>query len=196
MNLSVEELALRDVGLGLYGVHQFSNAALAIYALQKSGVVELDADKVRVGLNAVDWPARLQTLKEGPVTEMLPGKKVIVDGGHNPHAAGAISGTMVAHAPVAVAIAMLKVKDAGEYLKNLAPVIGHLACIPMPGDRNGHDPAHLKGVAEKLGISASAHDSLDDGLERLAQEKSDLAFLCGSLYLAGDILRRNGETVS
>ena len=196
MTLTVDELELEDVGLGLYGVHQFSNAALAIYAWQKSGVVSLKTDKVQAGLMAVDWPARLQTLKDGPVTQMLPGKKVVVDGGHNPHAAVAIAQTMVAHAPVSVAIAMLKVKDAGEYLKNLGPVIGHLACIPMPGDRNGHDPAHLKAVAEKLGLSASAHDSLDAGLERLAYEKSDLAFLCGSLYLAGDILRRNGEEVS
>ena len=36
---------------------------------------------------------------------------------------------------------------------------------------------------------------VDEALARLAQEKSDHALICGSLYLAGDVLRLNGEVI-
>ena len=65
----------------------------------------------------------------------------------------------------------------------------------MPGDRNGHEPDYVAACAQGLGLSASVHTDLEDGLSRLAQEKSDHALICGSLYLAGDVLSKNGEHI-
>lgn len=195
VSLEVDGMTLKTVELGLDGGHQYDNAALAILALKRSGVVRLMTEKVAQGLRAVEWPARIQTLKPGPLTALLPGKTVMLDGGHNPHAAIAIRRAMERYAPIPAAFAMLKTKDVASYLREMKPVLAHLACVPMAGGHNGQDPAVLAEVARKLGISASVHESLDDGLARLAEEQSDRALICGSLYLAGDVLARNGETI-
>tara|TARA_Y100000052_G_scaffold27583_1_gene36824 strand:+ start:39237 stop:40514 length:1278 start_codon:yes stop_codon:yes gene_type:complete len=193
--LDLDGLTIGPVTPGLTGEHQKWNAALAMAALKIANVFALEPEKVSAGLRQVEWPARLQTLKAGPLTAQLPGKTVLLDGGHNPHAAGALHDAMAVHAPIGIALAMLKNKDVGAYLKELAPLISHIACVPMPGDRNGHEPEHVADCARRLGLSASVHTDLDDGLSRLAQEKSDHALICGSLYLAGDVLSRNGEQI-
>ena len=192
---ALENLSFGPVQPGLLGDHQYWNSALAVAALEIAGVFELDADKVCDGLKRVEWPARLQTLKDGPLTALLPGKTVLLDGGHNPHAARALREAMTAHQPIAMALAMLKVKDVAAYLAEIAPIVGHIACVPMPGDRNGHEPDYVAACAQGLGLSASVHTDLEDGLSRLAQEKSDHALICGSLYLAGDVLSKNGEHI-
>ena len=196
VTLEVDGLTLQGVEPGLTGEHQYANAALAVLALKRSEVFRLQTDRVLDGIRNVEWPARLQTLSMGPMTALLPGKTVLIDGGHNPHAAAAINLALMAHAPLPAAMAMLKTKDAASYLSEMKPVLGHLACVPMSEGHNSQDPAVLAEVARKLGISASVHESLEDGLRRLAQEKSDHALICGSLYLAGDVLARNGETIS
>ncbi|MAI91643.1 folylpolyglutamate synthase/dihydrofolate synthase family protein [Ponticaulis sp.] len=196
LSAKLGDVSIEDMPLGLEGPHQAGNASLAIMALQASGVFELKDEALRAGLAKVSWPARLQPLGEGDVTRALPGKTVLVDGGHNPHAARAISKALAPHAPVPAIIAMLSVKDAKSYLSEMASSLGHVAIIPMPGDRKGHDPEALAEVAREIGLSASAYQSFDDALARIAQEKSDHALICGSLYLAGDVLARNGEVIS
>lgn len=196
VTLEVDGLTLKNVELGLEGGHQYDNASLAILALKRSGVFRLMTEKVATGLRAVEWPARIQTLNDGPLTALLPGKTVMLDGGHNPHAAIAIRRAMEPYAPIPAVFSMLKTKDVASYLREMKPVLAHLACVPMGGGHNGQDPAVLAEIARKLGIPASVHETLDDGLKQIAQEKSDRALICGSLYLAGEVLARNGETVS
>ena len=65
----------------------------------------------------------------------------------------------------------------------------------MQTSQNGADPNTLCEIAKSLGIPATAFANIDEALTRLAQEKSGHALICGSLYLAGDILRLNGEVI-
>ncbi|MAP95736.1 MAG: bifunctional folylpolyglutamate synthase/dihydrofolate synthase [Ponticaulis sp.] len=195
ITFEIDGMTVGPADLSLEGPHQLSNAALAILALKRSGAFKLKSECVKAGLKSAVWPARLQKLADGPLTALLPGKTVMLDGGHNPHAAAALRRALEPHSPIPAAMAMLRTKDAESYLKELAPVIGHLAVLPMTSDKNGHDPKHLERCAQKLGISVSVHDTIEDSLNRLSQEKSDHALICGSLYLAGDVLAENGEII-
>ncbi|WP_022693263.1 bifunctional folylpolyglutamate synthase/dihydrofolate synthase [Ponticaulis koreensis] len=195
ITMQIDDLILEGVELGLKGPHQVSNSMLALLGLKRAGVFELTVENTLKGLKTVEWPARMQTLADGPLTRQLPGKTVILDGGHNPHAAAAVAKAISPYAPMPVAFGMLKNKDARSYLADLAPMISHLACIPMQTSQNGADPNTLCEIATSLGIPATAYTSIDEALARLTQEKSDHALICGSLYLAGDVLRLNGEVI-
>ena len=67
----------------LLGVHQFSNAGLAIAALSVLPHPP-DLPEICQGLRQVEWPARLQHLTTGKLPEMLPpATELWLDGGHN-----------------------------------------------------------------------------------------------------------------
>ncbi len=188
-------LELNDVELSLSGPHQLQNAALALLAFQTASICPISDSAVRMGLANAKWPARLQTLSDGPVTQKLDGKKVLLDGGHNPHAAKAIAQALAADAPVTVIVAMLGNKDARSFLEIIAPVAERVIAVPMPGDRNGHAPDRLAGIASGLGMSASTAGTLSDALELASGTHSQTVLICGSLYFAGDVLKANEQVI-
>jgi len=68
----------------LPGDHQLLNAGVAIAALEKMPDFKVSPHHIITGLKSVTWPARLQHLTTGRLTEMLPGNYSLwLDGGHN-----------------------------------------------------------------------------------------------------------------
>ena len=65
--------------------------------------------------------------------------------------------------------------------------------IELIRDKNGYINIKFSNEASKLGISSSAHDSIDGALDLIIKLKKepDRIIVCGSLYLAGDILNQN-----
>ena len=194
-SIHLDGLVLDSLALGLVGPHQVHNAALAISALKAADTFELTEDAVRKGLRDVSWPARLQVLSDGPLTRLLPGKTVLLDGGHNPHAAIALAKALKDRGPLPLVMAMLKTKDVSEYLREIAPIAGAVVAVPMPHSKNGHDPEHLASAARKLGLFAHTAPDLNSALKKLAGEAGDHVMICGSLYLAGDVLALNDEII-
>ena len=194
-SIHIDGLVLDELTLGLVGPHQVHNAALAISALSAAGVFALEEGAVREGLRDVSWPARLQVLSDGPLTRLLPGKRVLLDGGHNPHAAMALAKALKDRGPLPLVMAMLKTKDVSEYLREIGPIAGQIVAVPMPASKNGHNPEHLASAARKLGLKASVAPDLATALTQLAGEPGDHVMICGSLYLAGDVLALNEEVI-
>jgi dihydrofolate synthase/folylpolyglutamate synthase len=75
----------------LPGSHQADNAALAVAMLRHQDRVAVSPSAMARGISAARWPARLQLLEDGPLTALVPGRKVWLDGGHNPDAGEAIA---------------------------------------------------------------------------------------------------------
>ncbi len=75
----------------LAGTHQADNAALAVAMLRHQNQVAVSAEAMAAGIRAARWPARLQLLGDGPLTALVPGRKVWLDGGHNADAGLAIA---------------------------------------------------------------------------------------------------------
>ncbi len=189
-------LSLNDAELGLTGPHQRQNAALAILALKTAGLFELEADKIKAGLKAVTWPARLQKLDEGPLTAKLPGKTVYLDGGHNPHAANAISEVFRDKPPVAIILSMLATKDARSFISNLSGIAEQIIAIPLPSSHRCQPPDYLASLAEANGVQGRTAESLDAAIEMIGASASDTALIAGSLYMAGDVLRANQQIIT
>ncbi|MEE4207838.1 MAG: Mur ligase family protein, partial [Parvularcula sp.] len=91
-----DENGLSDLPMPrLQGAHQVENAALAVAALKAAGLAPSD-DMIALGIEAAEWPARLQRLAPGPLTRIVtkhPGDpgELWLDGGHNPHAGRALA---------------------------------------------------------------------------------------------------------
>lgn len=182
----------------LAGCHQIGNAALAIAAARALGEFRVGPAALARGLRAASWPARLQRLRRGPLVALLPqGFELWLDGGHNPAAGDVLAESLPALArgrPVDLIVGMLQTKDLVAFLKPLAPLARSLTIVPVPGEPLGRDPEQSVAELDAAGITARRAESVAAAIAALAREPlpASLVLICGSLYLAGAVLRENG----
>ena len=181
--------------LGLLGEHQRANSALAAMAVQLFGnSTIIDQNAIFEGARNVVWPARMQRLKDGPLTALAPNQEIWLDGGHNPHAARAIA-RLLNNMPgrTALVAAMLASKDATGYFMPFRQVRPEVFTLPNAPGHQGAEPQALAEAATNAGLKAAAYDSLEAALKAAATTGVDRILICGSLYLAGEVLAQNGE---
>jgi dihydrofolate synthase/folylpolyglutamate synthase len=168
----------------LPGVHQADNVALAVAMLRHQDAIAVAPEAMAAGIVAARWPARLQRLAAGPLTG---GRTVWLDGGHNPDAGAAIARHLADQPPVHVVIGMLANKDPGAILTPLGNRALSVTIVPAPG-HDAHSPA---AFAPFSAVPLSSAPDVAAALAALPPTGDVL--ITGSLYLAGDVLRRNGE---
>ncbi len=175
----------------LEGDHQQENCALALAMLRHQDQVGVPLEAFERMPREAHWPARLQKLAVGPLTE-LAGGDVWIDGGHNSNAAERIAiwlNRMPGPRPLLV-IGLLANKDARGFLERLGGTGCPMVAIPV-ADHECHDPAQLARLALELGFPAGAPAaSLEAAISGASQ--SPVAIL-GSLYLAGEALKANRQ---
>ncbi|MFK4058142.1 bifunctional folylpolyglutamate synthase/dihydrofolate synthase [Brevundimonas sp. NPDC046655] len=180
----------------LSGPHQFDNAGVAVAA-----ALELDLPEAAIaeGLKSVRWPARMQRLTAGPYAEKAQAAdaELWLDGGHNPHAGRALARTLAerqarAPRPTALIVAMLANKDAGGFFEALKGVDAQVFTVAFDGA--AADPASLAAVAQGRGFGALPTTSVDEALDRALALGAGRIVICGSLYLAGEVLGASPET--
>ncbi|HJT80801.1 MAG TPA: folylpolyglutamate synthase/dihydrofolate synthase family protein, partial [Chthoniobacterales bacterium] len=100
--------------VGLAGAHQKRNAALAIAAVRVSRI-EASPGATAYGLRSLQWPARFQKWDQ----------QIIIDGAHNPAAAGVLAATwreVFGEKRATIILAVLADKDAAGIWGALAPI--------------------------------------------------------------------------
>ena len=188
-----DDRGLLDLPLpALPGVHQIDNAGAAIAGLRLLG---LDAAACEAAVMRPEWPARMQRLTRGPLAEAAPGIELWLDGGHNPGAGEALAATLagMARRPTHAICGMLNTKDVGGYMRPLAPHLAGLRAVSIPGEKNTLSAAETAAAATAAGIRAKTAGTVAEALAAIAAEAPRARVLiCGSLYLAGSVLRDNG----
>lgn len=185
----------------LPGEHQFANAGLAVVALLALGDSRIDEAAMGRGIAGAVWPARFQRLTAGPLADRarVAGADLWLDGGHNPHAGRAVSRAIADLAardgrPVALIAGLLANKDATGFFTPFRGVAAKVFTVTFEGHAAA-SAADTAAAAELAGLRAAACDSVEDALERaLALEPTPHVLICGSLYLAGEILAKSPET--
>ncbi len=180
----------------LPGAHQIANAGTAIACLEQLPGMALPAAAIADGLRQIDWPARLQLLRRGPLVDLLPeGWELWLDGGHNP-AAGAVLAAAAAgwrDRPFYLVVGMLNTKDAKGFLAPLALYARRLHAVTIPGEENPHPAEQIAAAAHAVGIGAQVSPSIEAALHGIAErEAPGRVLICGSLHLAGVVLADNG----
>ena len=174
----------------LAGAHQADNAALAVAMLRHQDAVTVSPEAMAQGILAARWPARLQLLGDGPLTALVPGRKVWLDGGHNPDAGAAIA-RHFAGQPLHLITGMLANKNPSAIVSPLAGQLLSLSVVPAPG-HDAHRPEDFAPfTALPIGSFAGIEDALR-ALPPLSVSKGDV-LIAGSLYLAGEVLRLNRQ---
>ncbi|MBP6031355.1 MAG: bifunctional folylpolyglutamate synthase/dihydrofolate synthase [Sphingobium sp.] len=180
----------------LAGPHQVTNLALALAMLRHQEALHIGEAALNAAPLWAHWPARLQCLSGGPLVARLGEARAIwLDGGHNPAAGEAIARFFDSALPgderLTLLIGMLANKDVAGFLAPLRPHIGAIHSVPVEGHAH-HGPEVFAAVASERGIAHSAHASLHDAADALAEADGPL-LITGSLYLAGEVLKANDQ---
>lgn len=173
----------------LVGRHQGSNVALAA-AL--AGELGMSDDAVARGAAAVVWPGRAETIR---VPAGHAGtRRVILDGAHNPAAAGALASLLrdVGERPVLV-VGVAGDKDVRGILAALAPRVATAHVTRATLSPRALAPGALAGLAreqgiEVAGVHAEPGRALDAAVRDAVSRGADVPVLvAGSLYLVGEV---------
>ncbi|AWB47365.1 bifunctional folylpolyglutamate synthase/dihydrofolate synthase [Gemmobacter aquarius] len=188
-----DERGLLDLPLpNLPGPHQIQNAGAAITALRHLG---RDEAAVEAAVTRAEWPARMQRLRRGPLVDSAPSVELWLDGGHNPAGGEAVAATLarMPERETHVICGMLNTKDVTGYMVPLAPHVTRLHAVTIPGEKNTLPADETADAARAAGIDAVAAGSVAEALAAIAAATpAARVLICGSLYLAGAILRENG----
>jgi dihydrofolate synthase/folylpolyglutamate synthase len=137
----------------------------------------------------------MQRLKTGPLTESAPQAELWLDGGHNAAAGQALARHMASlpKRPTYMICGMLNTKDIAGYLRPLAAQAVALHAVSIPGVVATLPADETAAAARDVGMQAIEAESVGAALAQItAIDPEARVLICGSLYLAGNILRENG----
>lgn len=168
--------------LPLHGEHAARNAAAAAAAAELVLDRELGAEALREALAGASSPGRMEVVSRHPL--------VMLDGAHNPagtEALAAALGEAFIWERLYLVLAVLETKDAGGIVSALASrTTSAFTCASR--HPRAMDPERLATVAERAGIPAIAHPTVDAALDaaEAAAGPDDLILVTGSLYTVAD----------
>ncbi|MFW2588465.1 bifunctional folylpolyglutamate synthase/dihydrofolate synthase [Sagittula sp. SSi028] len=188
-----DDTGLLDLPLpALPGAHQFENAGAALAVLRH---LQAGETAYEGAMTNASWPARMQRLRQGPLSAQAPGIELWLDGGHNP-AAGQAMAQHLASLPARntyLICGMLNTKDARGFLRPLVAQASGLTAVGIPGEANTLSASQTAQMAQEVGHRARTAETVDAALSKIAQSDPNArVVICGSLYLAGQVLRENG----
>lgn len=179
----------------LTGAHQIMNAAQAAVMARSLSEFDISTAHIEAGFCAVEWPARMQQLRRGPIIDAVPESwDVWLDGGHNP-AAGEI---IADHAravwqdqPLHLVVGMINSKEPEGYFRAFSEIVASVHCVTIPDEAAAIQAADLRDIALSVGLKANVADDALSAVKKIAedQSKSSRILICGSLYFAGKILK-------
>lgn len=197
-----DEYGLLDLALPrLPGRHQIGNAATAIAAVRAAGFSP-SATEIERGIAAAEWPGRLQRITAGPLVALAPeGSEIWLDGGHNPGAGLVIAEAMAdmeerVPRPLVLIAGMLNTKEPKGFFEAFAGMARHAFTVPIRSSDAGVDPVVLADAALEAGLDAEPAADVSAAIRRVASHwrggPAPRFLICGSLYLAGDVLAESG----
>ncbi len=188
-----DESGLLDLPMpSLIGAHQVQNAGTAIAALR---VLSKDETACSAAMTNVEWPARLQKLRRGPLVEAAKKAEIWLDGGHNVAAGEALAEALgrLPDRPLHMIVGMLNTKDVQGYLAPLSKCAATLQGVSIPGEASTLSASDTVLAAREVGIVAVEATDVMSAVSAVVERVPHARILiCGSLYLAGQILRENG----
>lgn len=170
---------------GLVGNYQANNAAVVITAVEllRQKGWKIREDQLKAGLASTRWPARFEILRRNPV--------FIADGGHNPQGIHAVIESLKAQFPgkeIVFLIGIMADKDIPKMIDQMAPISKEFITV-TPNNPRAIDAKQLASLLIDRGLSATACNSIDDGVQLAVDHAGSNGIVCavGSLYMLGDV---------
>ena len=178
------------ITLNLQGLHQRSNAAVAVAAVlafaERAALPPISNDAVRRGLATAFVPGRQEEAKLGGS-----GVRVLLDGAHNPAGARSLATTLLDR-PSDRRIwlfASMKDKDRAAIYDHLLPHVDQVWCCKGASTPRYAEPDDLVEEIAARGVVAVNVGTPALGVHRAAGTltEGEELLVAGSLYLVGDV---------
>jgi dihydrofolate synthase/folylpolyglutamate synthase len=180
--------------LGLPGPHQADNAGIALTALRRWGPLWLTTEAMIAGVARAEWPARMQRLTGRLAALLPPAWELWLDGGHNAGAGVALAAHLAeafADRPTHLLVGMKGGKQAPDFLRPILPLASSLWAVVEPGQ---HLAMPIEAIIAASGGSARPGGTVREALAAIPKSGPPARVLiCGSLYLAGEVLKQDAE---
>jgi dihydrofolate synthase/folylpolyglutamate synthase len=143
------------------------------------------------------WPARIQPLK-GRLRDQLPASSELwLDGAHNAHGAAALAVSLeemnrVRPKPLVLILGMMNTREPRDFLEPFKPMAPRVLTLTIPGEENAHRAGYIASEAKAAGFDARAYRALGQAIDEAAKVDGARVVICGSLYLGGYVLEKNG----
>jgi dihydrofolate synthase/folylpolyglutamate synthase len=176
-----KDFEVENIPLGLFGVKQLENAALALTIFLETAEVlgiKPDLQKVKEALRKTRWEGRFEIVREKPL--------LVLDGAHNLHALrGTLESLKTLKEFPLIIYGTMRDKDWKEQLRLIRSYTDRIGLVEVNYHRS-EKLENLYTTAVELGFrEIRTYISVKDMLENL---NGDTAIL-GSLYLIGEVKR-------
>ena len=179
-------LRMRGLRLGLTGMLQARNAALALGIIERLGEkgITVSAADIREGLQKTAWPGRMQVVGTNPT--------ILLDGAHNPAALRTLARSIrvgFRYRKLILVIGVMVDKSIGAMMRAIVPLADYLICT-RPVYSRAAEPEILMAKAVPFGKPGEIAPFLTDALTRAKEmaDPQDLIVVCGSLFTVGEAL--------
>jgi dihydrofolate synthase/folylpolyglutamate synthase len=184
----------------LPGAHQHDNAGIAVAAI-RAARLGIGDNAIAAGIARTVWPARMQRLHGALAKTLPPDWELWLDGGHNEGGGAAIGAHLATWAdrPTHVVIGMKKSKDSAGFLAPILPHAKTLWAVVEPGQ---HLAMPIEDIVAASAGRARPGPTIAEALAALLGEEGPReqgprgqparVLICGSLYLAGEVLKADG----
>lgn len=184
----------------LLGKHQVENASIAVCSatILAKKWHKITDESIRAGLEKARWHARFEVLDNSQdfLDVKIPdGKKLILDGSHNPHGAKTLANGIEQYfkgKTIHYVFGVLKDKDVDGIVDILSPYASKVFCI-TPMSNRALDKSDLRKLFEKHNVCAVETNDIKSAID-IAFDGCDVVIVCGSLTLFSSLTKgaRNG----
>ena len=159
-------------------------------------------EKINKGIKTTVWPGRMQNLNNGKLKTIV-GKNfdIWLDGGHNVHASEILFTEIDKweDSKIILILGMVTGKDPVKFLKKIVNKISLLILLPI----DNHQYIHPYKIKESLNKSLTGLKEIEtcvnvnEALGLISNKfNKGKVLICGSLYLAGQILKNDGFKIT
>jgi len=181
----------REVELALGGLHQVTNAVVAVRLLEQleSSGLHIGTSAVVAALASVRWPGRLEQIT-------LPdGRSALLDAAHNAAGAEALAvhlDRLGSRQPLV--FAAMRDKDVTMMIRTLAPCASHIVVTRASNPRSA-EPTELAALFGRLApdVQVEVADTPAEALAR-AWNASPHIVVAGSIFLLADVMKELGRS--
>ncbi|EAE7465864.1 bifunctional folylpolyglutamate synthase/dihydrofolate synthase [Listeria monocytogenes] len=173
---------ISNLSIGLFGLHQLNNAAVAIKVLQylnTFSTFEIDLAAIRKGLEKAFWPGRMEKIISNPF--------IMLDGAHNPEGIKTFAHSVQKYpGPKKIIVSILADKNYQEMLAMLKSIPNAeiiLTTFDYPRAMMAEEVIQI-GKNEGISLNPDWQQALNNLYET---ETNTKIFITGSLYFISEV---------
>jgi dihydrofolate synthase/folylpolyglutamate synthase len=166
-----------------------NNLALSIKIALDFGVPK---ETITRTIPKIQFEGRVQYITKGRLKRLLkPNEKLLIDGCHSIASAKNLYNYLkTLKEPVYGIWGMQKNKLPDQFIKSFQNIFKKVVTLTIPNEPNAMKAENLKSIAEKY-IRTDKVSNIETALRKLSSKEKKTIVVFGSLYLVGDVLKKN-----